>query len=84
MSLKKFGLFVDFEFLTEMGSWGTDWSILVSLRKILQRKVVENGVRKNAREPVFRAEMLVTQYVLSSSCHLVTPLIYINTKNYWK
>ena len=21
---EKFGLFVDFEFLTEMGSWGTD------------------------------------------------------------
>ena len=43
---EKFGLFVDFEFLTEMGSWGTDYSIPVGLRKILQRKVVENGVRK--------------------------------------
>ena len=31
----------------EMGSWGSDWSILVGLRKILQRKVVENDVRKN-------------------------------------
>ena len=29
-----------------MGSWGTDYSIPVGLRKILQRKVVENGVRK--------------------------------------
>ena len=45
--------------------------------KILQRKLVENGTRKNAHVPVFRAEMLVTQYVLSSSRHLVTPLIYI-------
>ena len=51
---EKFGLFVDFEFLTEMGSWGTDWSIPVGLRKILQRKVVENGVRKNAHPAVFR------------------------------
>ena len=41
-----FGLFVNFEFLTEMGSWDTDQSIPVGLRKILQRKVVENGVRK--------------------------------------
>ena len=47
--------------------------------KILQRKVVENGVRKkNAHVPVFRAEMLVTQYVLSSSRHLVTPLFYVH------
>ena len=60
---EKFGLFVDFEFLTEMGAWGTE-SIPVGLRKILQRKVVENGVRKNAHVPVFRAEMIVTQYVL--------------------
>ena len=75
---EKFGLFVDFEFLTEMGSWGTDYSIPVGLRNILQRKVVENGVRKNAHVPVFRAEMLMTQYVLSSSRHLVTPLIYIH------
>ena len=44
--LIKFGLFVDFEFLMEMGSWGTDYLIPVGLRKILQRKVVENGVRK--------------------------------------
>ena len=29
-----------------MGSWGTDLSIPVGLRKILQRKVVENGIRK--------------------------------------
>ena len=43
---EKFGLFVDFEFLTEMDSWGTDQSVPVGLRKILQRKVVENGVRK--------------------------------------
>ena len=43
---EKFGLFVDFEVLTEMGSWGTVQSIPVCLRKILQRKVVENGVRK--------------------------------------
>ena len=43
---EKFGLFVDFEFLTEMGSWGTDYLIPVGLRKILQQKVVENGVRK--------------------------------------
>ena len=34
--------------------------------------------KKNALVPVFRAEMLVTQYVLSSSRHLVTPLIYIH------
>ena len=41
--------------------------------------MVENGVRKkNAQVLVLRAEMLVTQYVLSSSCHLVTPLIYIH------
>ena len=43
---EKFELFVDFEFLTEMGSLGTDESIPAGLRKILQRKVVENGVRK--------------------------------------
>ena len=42
-----------------MGSWGTDLSIPVGLRKILQRKAVENGVRKTANVPVFRAEMLV-------------------------
>ena len=46
--------------------------------KILQRKVVEHGVQKNAHVLVFRAEMLVTQYVLSSSRHLVTPWIYIH------
>ena len=34
--------------------------------------------KKNAHVPVFRAEMPVTQYVLSSSRHLVTPLIYIH------
>ena len=29
MTLKeKFGLFVDFEFLTEMGSWGTDFPLV--------------------------------------------------------
>ena len=56
-----------------MGSWGTHLSILVGLRKIFQRKVVENDVRKNAHVPVILAEMLVTQYVLSSSRHIVTP-----------
>ena len=48
-------------------------SIPVGLRKIFQRKVVENCVRKkkkNAHVPVFRAEMLVS---LSSSRHLVPP-----------
>ena len=35
-----------------MGSWGTDQSIPVSLRKILHRKVVENGVRK--KTPTYR------------------------------
>ena len=34
-------------FLTEIGSWDTSESITVGLRKILQRKVVENGPRKN-------------------------------------
>ena len=34
--------------------------------------------KKNAHVPVFHAEMIVTQYVLSSSRHLVTPLIYIH------
>ena len=34
--------------------------------------------KKNAHVPVVRAEMIVTQYVLSSSRHLVTPLIYIH------
>ena len=34
--------------------------------------------KKNAHVPVFHAEMLVTQYVLSSSRHLITPLIYIH------
>ena len=33
---------------------------------------------KNAHLPVFRVEMIVTQYVLSNSRHLVTPLIYIH------
>ena len=77
---EKFGLFVKFDFLTEMGSGGTDSSILVGLRKILLRKVAENVVRKkkNAHIPIFRAEMLVAQYVLSSSRHLITPLIYIH------
>ena len=57
---EKFGLFVDFEFLTEMGSWGTNLSIPVGLRKILQRKVVEKCARKIVEVPVFRAEMIVT------------------------
>ena len=34
--------------------------------------------KKNAHVPVFRAEMIVTQYVLSSLRHLVTPSIYIH------
>ena len=38
--------FFDFEFLTEMGSWGSDYSIPVGLVKFLERKVVENGARK--------------------------------------
>ena len=46
MLKEKFGPFVDFEFLKEMASWGTDYLIPVGLKKILQRKVVENGVRK--------------------------------------
>ena len=33
--------------------------------------------KKNAYVPVFRAEMLVKEYVLSSSRHLITRLIYI-------
>ena len=57
---EKIGQLVDFEFLTEMGSWGTNKSIPVGLRKILQRKVVENGARKTVEVPVFRAEMIVT------------------------
>ena len=73
---EKFGLFVYFEFLTEMGSWGTDKSIPVGLRKILQRKVVENDVRKkrprtgishrNARDAIcaFSSRQLVTPFDL--------------------
>ena len=41
-------------------------------------KWLKTAFEKNAHLPVFRAEMLVTQYVLSSSHHLVTPLIYIH------
>ena len=48
---EKFGLFVDFQFLTEMGCWGADQSIPVGLRKILHRKVIENGVRKKKKRP---------------------------------
>ena len=75
---EKFGLFVDFEFLTEMGSWGTDWSIPVGLKKSSNGKWLKTAFEKNAHVPVFRAEMIVTQYVLSSSRHLVTPLIYVH------
>ena len=41
-------------------------------------KWLKTAFEKNAHVPVFRAEMIVTQYVLSSSRHLVTPLIYIH------
>ena len=73
-SLKeKFGLFVDFEFWTEICSGGTDSSIPVGLRKSSNGKWLKTAFEENAHIPVFLAEMLVTKYVLSSSRHLVTP-----------
>ena len=44
--------------------------LAILVKYILAKK---NGVRKKAHVSVFRAEMLLTQYVLSSSRHLVTP-----------
>ena len=41
-------------------------------------KWLKTAFEKNAHVPVFRAEMLVTPCVLSSSRHLVTPLISIH------
>ena len=57
----------------EMGSRGTDEWTPIGLRIILELKVVENSVRKNAHIRVFCAEFIVTKCVLSSSRHLVTP-----------
>ena len=67
--------------------WGFDGNGLLGHRLIDSRWFEENSPtesgwkrrsKKNAHAPVFRAETLVTQYVLSSSRHLVTPLIYIH------
>ena len=78
MLKEKLNLFVDFEFLDGNGLLGHRLIDSRWFEKILQREVVENGVQKNANIPVFRTEMLMTQFVLSSSRHLVTPLIYMH------
>ena len=46
---EKFGLFVDFEFLTEMGSWGTDKSIPVGLKKSSNGKWLKTAFEKKKR-----------------------------------
>ena len=67
-----------FEILTEIGSWGTNYQLLLVWEKALQRRVVKSGTRKNDEVLVFSAEMLMTKILLNFSHHLFTSLIYIH------
>ena len=75
---EKFGLFVDFEFLRKwaLGAPTNRFPFIV-WKKSSNGKWLKTTFEINAHVPVFRAEMLVMQYVLSSSRHVVTPLICI-------